>query len=314
MSVVDEIAAYLEVGRQDIAKFLYAAPARYRIYSIPKRSGGERVIAQPSSTLKVIQRFVVNAKLSKFPIHEAAAAYVDGKGISDNAKAHIRSKYILKLDFVNFFNSLSPRDFHKVVGIYDDKHSLLPDMFYYERILFWGAGSFFPKMLSVGAPSSPALSNIIMYRFDDVVSKAARDIGAVYTRYADDITISASDRETCLKIERVAIGALKDLKYPSLKFNADKRGLYGRGERRMVTGLIITPDEAISIGRDRKRQISSMVHRASLGQLDARQMNELKGLLGFAHAAEPAFVDTLRRKYGERLILTISRYQGPALP
>lgn len=311
MSLIDDIASYLEVGRQDVSKFLYAAPARYKVYSIPKRNGGERTIAQPSAALKIIQRFVVDEKLSVLPVHAASAAYVKGKGIADNAIRHVKSRYILKLDFNNFFNSISPRDFRRAIAAAGLDEYFAEDMPHYERVLFWGAGSFVPKMLSVGAPSSPKLSNIIMYRFDEEISVAARTHGVTYTRYADDITISSNNIESCLVMERAAVDALRKLKYPSLKFNNEKRGLYGRGERRMVTGLIITPEEAVSIGRDRKRLISSMVHRASLAQLDMRQMNELKGLIGFAHAAEPTFVDALRKKYGERLIAAIARYQGP---
>lgn len=311
MSVVDEIAVHLQVGREDVAKFLYAAPARYKVFSIPKRSGGLRTIAQPSAALKTIQRFLVDSKLCGFPVHEAAAAYVLGKGISHNADAHRKSRYILKLDFHSFFNSLRPVDWRRVLEFCNVINIDRGDLYFYEKILFWGDGTFTPKMLSVGAPSSPILSNIIMYRFDEYMSEAASKAGAIYTRYADDITISAGDRETCLAMERVALFALKELKYPSLKFNADKRGIYGRGERRMVTGLVITPNNAVSIGRDRKRLISAMVHRASLGQLDAAQMSELKGLLGFANAAEPRFLISLRRKYGSELLTKVAKYQRP---
>jgi len=311
MSIIDEIAIHLQVGRKDVAKFLYAAPARYKVFSIAKRNGGMRTIAQPSAALKTIQRFLVDSRLRYFPVHEAAAAYVVGKGISDNANLHRKSRYVLKLDFHSFFNSLRPVDWRRVLENFDKEPIHRDDLYFYEKILFWGDGTFTPKMLSVGAPSSPILSNIIMYRFDEYMANASSKTGSIYTRYADDITISANSREICSAMEREAAVALKKLKYPSLKFNAEKRGLYGRGERRMVTGLVITPTSAISIGRERKRLISAMVHRASLGQLDAGQMNELKGLLGFAHAAEPQFLDSLRRKYGDELLTKIAKYQRP---
>ena len=59
------------------------------------------------------------------------------------------------------------------------------------KILFWGQGSTRPKCLSIGAPTSPIVSNIIMYDLDTLFVEEATRCQAVYTRYADDITISA---------------------------------------------------------------------------------------------------------------------------
>src|SRR4051812_12128075 len=71
--------------------------------------------------------------------------------------------------------------------------------------------------------------------------------------------------------------------------------LYGPAERRLVTGLVITPEKKVSIGRSRKRLISALLHRFSLGHLDLESQGKLKGLLGFAIANEPMFLNRLRR-------------------
>ena len=150
---------------------------------------------------------------------------------------------------------------------------------------------------------------MIMFRFDTAVSQKAAEVGAVYTRYADDISISAPTAKTCLEVERFAVSALRALKYPGLRFKTDKRGLYGPGQRRLVTGLVVTPDNRVSLGRERKRNISSLVHKASLGKLDAPEMLELKGLLGFVHSAEPRFLQTLKTKYGAELVQRIAAFE-----
>lgn len=308
--LLDEIANHLQVGSDDIRKFIFAAPARYKVFSIPKRRGGERIIAQPSAALKVIQRFVVDTQLSSFPVHYAAAAYVRGKSVSDNAARHREGRYVLKLDFENFFNSIAVRDWRKLVELTPQHGIDARDLVHLDRILFWGDGSFLPQKLSVGAPSSPALSNMIMYRFDTAVNARARDIGAVYTRYADDITISAPSADQCLELERIARSTLRAQRYPNLRFKEEKRGLYGPGQRRMVTGLIVTPENRVSLGRERKRYISTLVHHAKLGKLDTLRMMELKGLLGFAKGSEPPFFDALKQKYGSEVIQRVARFHG----
>ena len=52
--------------------------------------------------------------------------------------------------------------------------------------------------LPIGAPTSPCIANLVLRSFDKAMTTAARKIGAKYTRYADDLTISGS--EDCLKL------------------------------------------------------------------------------------------------------------------
>lgn len=307
--ILIDIAQHLEVGTEDVRKFIFAAPARYKVFSIPKRRGGQRTIAQPSAPLKEIQRFVVENQLTIFPIHDSAAAYVSGKSIASNAARHRNGKYLLKLDFENFFNSITVKDWRKLVSISPDHGLSAEDLAHLDRILFWGDGTFTPRKLSVGAPSSPTVSNMIMFRFDAVVARKAAELGAVYTRYADDISVSAPTAEVCLEVERFAVSTLKAQKYSSLRLKAEKRGLYGPGQRKLVTGLVVTPEKRVSLGRERKRNISSLVHKASLGKLDAPQMLELKGLLGFVNSAEPRFLHTLKTKYGNDVVRRIATFE-----
>ena len=312
MSLVNELSALMEVGPADVGRFLYAAPARYRVFAIPKRNGGSRTIAEPSATLKTIQRYLLAAKLSGAPVHPSAMAYVPGKGIIDNAKAHSSNRYILKLDFTDFFPSIKVKDWRNYVrsGTFDEL--LIEDSTTYERILFWGNGGFSANCLSIGAPTSPHVSNMLMYSFDAEVSQAARSRDVTYTRYADDLTFSANSPEAILDTERYVTQLVRKMRSPKLSFNEGKRGFYGPGERRMVTGLVITPDRRVSLGRARKRLISSMVHRASLGQLDVLELSHLKGLFGFVVAVEAAFLDTLRAKYGTVIIDRILGFDPPA--
>ncbi|WP_415015321.1 retron St85 family RNA-directed DNA polymerase [Brevundimonas sp.] len=310
--MIDEISALMEVGPADVARFLYAAPARYKVFDIPKRNGGSRTIAQPSATLKTIQRYLLASKLRAAPVHPAATAYVTGKGIIDNADAHKANRYILKLDFTDFFPSIKVKDWRNYARSGTFTEILIEDSTAYERILFWGDGGFSPKCLSIGAPTSPHVSNMLMYSFDADVSQAASERGVIYTRYADDLTFSANSRAAILDTERHVTQLVRKMRSPNLSFNESKRGLYGPGERRMVTGLIITPERRVSLGRDRKRLISSMVHRASLGQLDVLQLSHLKGQFGFVIAVEATFLDTLRAKYGSSVIDRILEFDPPA--
>jgi RNA-directed DNA polymerase len=100
MSLIHELITHVGLGGKDIVRIIESAPARYKVYNIPKRKGGQRTIAQPSRELKLIQRFIVDAKLD---VHKAAMAYVKRRNIMANATAsHQQMRAILKLDFADF--------------------------------------------------------------------------------------------------------------------------------------------------------------------------------------------------------------------
>jgi RNA-directed DNA polymerase len=310
MTLLDELAVHFQIGRGDLARFVQTAPARYKVYDIPKRSGGVRTIAQPSATLKKFQRYLIEEKLDVLPIHKAAAAYVKGRGIADNAQVHRGGRFLLKLDFTEFFPSITVADWRFTRHNYKQRFDPSDD-WAYERLLFWGDGSIHPRRLSIGAPSSPMLSNVIMYSIDEMIFEEAQGRGINYSRYADDITISGPDRASILAFEKFVRLSVRRQVSPRLVFNDSKRGLFGPGQRRMVTGLIVTPSKNVSIGRDRKRLISAMLHRALNSQLDVIEIGHLKGLLGFCIAAEPEFVGRMRTKYGDRVVDAVLKSVTP---
>jgi RNA-directed DNA polymerase len=296
------------LGRDALLRIVQSAPVRYKVYPIPKRTGGERIIAQPSRPLKALQRAVADEILSELPIHEAAAAYRTGLGIVDNARRHRTSSFILKLDFVNFFNSLLVADWDAFVRK-KLKELSTEDKYILRQLLFYGAGENRPRLLSVGAPSSPTVSNLLMYEFDDRVSLHCQRLGVTYTRYADDITLSAPSIGPLLEMENALGRFLGRLRSPKLVLKREKRGLYSRAGRRMVTGLVLTPTGQVSLGRDRKREISAMIDHVRRGVDESQEhILKTKGYLGFAISCEPTFVDRLRTKYGSDVIDRILKY------
>lgn len=311
MSLVDDLMAYFRIGRTDLMRIIITAPARYKQYTIPKRRGGLRLIAQPSRELKALQRYLLEYKLTAFPIHSAATAYIKAQNILQNATTHKGNRVILKLDFENFFPSITVRDWNYTLRAGRSEIIEQNDLQYYRLLLFWGQRSSTPRCLSIGAPTSPALSNIIMYQLDRQLSEAAAQTRVTYTRYADDITASGRIIEDILEFERRAIRIIQATKSPTLRFNQEKRGIYLKGQKRMVTGLVITPPGVISIGRERKRLISVMLHKVALGTSDISHLSHLKGLLGFCIANEPNFVTRMRRKYGSAVIDNVLKFTPP---
>jgi hypothetical protein len=311
MSLLTELSTYFQISPFDLGRIIDTAPARYKEYTIPKRHGGTRTIAQPSREVKALQRYVMITKLVEFPVHQAATAYVKGRNIRYNADCHRKERVILKLDFENFFPSVKVNDWDSLLGRNRPPSFERGDLPLYRRLLFWGQRSRTPRCLSIGAPTSPLISNIIMFRLDTIFARRATILKVNYTRYADDITISGDSIEAATQFEDFISQTLASTRTPTLILNQQKRGIYLTGQRRMVTGLILTPEGKVSIGRERKRLISAMMHRVLLGEDGVEHLNRLKGMLGFCLATEPDFVSRLRAKYGSPTVNRVLHFSSP---
>jgi hypothetical protein len=304
MTLIEQLALELKKSEDEVNLFLISAPKKYKVYTIPKRTSGHRVIAQPSKELKVYQRKFL--ELQNLPIHSSAMAYREGIGIKQNAIAHKNNPYLLKLDLENFFNSISNKLFWEVWASIQPLPSE-QDMQTLEKLLFWcpskTTGS--TLILSIGAPSSPLISNFFMYQFDCVLSGLCFEKDIIYTRYADDLTFSTKHKDILFGLPVLIKEKLSDLFGSSIRINRKKTKFSSKAHNRHVTGITINNDGCISIGRERKRYIKHLIHQIQLNRLDADDRQHLRGLIAFAKHIEPMFFQSLKRKYSAELITKI---------
>lgn len=295
----------LSMSAHDIARLIVRAPYAYKRYVIPKKNGGVRAIAQPARETKIMQNMLIADWFSQLPVHESAAAYKAGASIKANAERHKANTYIAKFDFSNFFGSITESDLlnHLSYVLHGQvSEQSIADMARVSCIRDRLSGRL---VLSIGAPSSPILSNSIMYYFDLAVVEWCAGRNIEYSRYADDLTFSTSEKGGGFEIEKFLLATLKEIPYPKLSLNEEKTIYASKKGQRRVTGLIITNDDRVSLGRDRKRLISAMVHRYTHHELDKKSIMHLQGLLAFAQDVEPLFIAKLRGKYTSKTISEI---------
>ena len=90
--------------------------------------------------------------------------------------------------------------------------------------------------------------------------------------------------------------------FPTLKLNKKKTVFGSKANRRLVTGLIITNNGTISLGRARKRRIRAQIHHLMQGKLTGKEKSNLQGMLAFARDIEPDFFERMENKYGQQVI------------
>ncbi len=303
MELTKLIEDKLGLSEGEIISFLKTAPNKYKVYFIPKRSSGRRLIAHPSKELKRYQRVISEYLQENIELHSAALAYRKGLSIKDNAVMHKDNAYFLKMDFQNFFNSIDPELFFNILNL---KSISLTDQDKYilEKTLFWNpskkAGG--KLVLSVGAPSSPFISNFVMCFFDQEIYTFCSANDVLYTRYADDLTFSTNIKNVLFDFPPIVRGVLVKKTEGKIFINEGKTVFSSRKHNRHVTGITITNDGAVSVGRKRKRYISSLIHRYSLGKLDKDDISYLQGLFSFACYIEKEFKARMIKKYSFQVV------------
>jgi hypothetical protein len=297
-----KIQEALGITGEQLARLVARAPYAYKIYDIPKRSGGVRTIAQPARETKFIQTWLIENIFKVLPVHESATAYAKGSSILKNVKAHKENRFIAKFDFSNFFPSIKYEDLIEHFSAHLSHVASNEDIKIMARIACIRSKTNGRLQLSIGAPSSPLLSNSILYEFDNNISTWCATHNIVYTRYADDLTFSTDVVGATAKIEPIIRHLLREIDYPSLQLNDRKTIQISKKFQRRITGLVINNDGEVSLGRERKREISSLVHKFTLKALTVDEISRLQGLLGFAKDVEPQFIIRLRSKYTSDVI------------
>lgn len=179
----------------------------YRFRWVAKRSGGHRLLETPKSRIKAVQRSILHDVLAMVPPDPAAHGFVPGRSVLSFVAPHVGRSLVLRMDLEDFFATITgPRVralfqrlgyptliARKLAGLCcietpPDVLRAHPGADSTER--FHTSQRLRVPHLPQGAPTSPALSNLIAFKLDRRLAGLARSRGLAYTRYADDLAFS----------------------------------------------------------------------------------------------------------------------------
>lgn len=246
---------------------------KYKTFSLPKRSGhGTRTIFSPKPLLNSMQE-VAKTILETFYVPKPyVTGFIKKRNITDNALPHIGNKYIFSADLKDFFSQIKG---NLIFDILTKPPYSFPEIFanfivylcctdIYETDFYSSTGKHYMldnMYLPQGACTSPILSNIVCEKMDNEVNKFCKQNGAVYTRYADDITISfCSDSLLTKKKDRLnEVFHNQLLTLVPYHFNKKKTRIRKRGQRLEVTGIIIS-DEKLNVRRTYIKDLRNLMY------------------------------------------------------
>ena len=158
------------------------AEKHYQRVNIPKRSGGFRTLLVPDPLLKNVQRNLLHHVLDGFTVSDSAAAYRKGASVAANAGKHQGRMIVMKMDIEDFFGSIT---FPMVL------HHAFPAAYFPPAVgVMLASLCCCHDRLPQGAPTSPAISNLVMKPFDEYMEAWCGEREIVYSRYCDDMTFS----------------------------------------------------------------------------------------------------------------------------
>ncbi|MFC4926235.1 MULTISPECIES: reverse transcriptase family protein [Delftia] len=277
----------------------------YHSFTLPKKTGGERLISAPMPRLKRAQYWVLDNILAKVPAHGAAHGFLAGRSIVSNAAPHASHDVVINLDVKDFFPSIA---FGRIKGVFrhlgygEAMATLLALLCSENRAQAWQVdgeklfvgGKARERVLPQGAPTSPMLTNLLCRRLDRRLLGLARQLGFVYTRYADDLTFSASGEAARDNVGRLLGRVRWILRDEGFTPHPDKERVMRKGRRQEVTGLVVNADKP-GVSRETRRRLRAALHRATQAsagkpahwQGQAAQPSQLLGLAQFVYQVDP---------------------------
>lgn len=265
------LALHLGIDYSTLMSYTRYSEEYYYYFLISKKSGnGKRRVIAPYPKLRGIQKWIQKMILDKQEMQPYVTGFTKEKSILDNANPHKGKKYILKCDISDFFESIEDyqvREVFRKMG-YTRQVAYTLAQLCTSKISEWNyekldeeekeafaplAGRILPFLIQ-GAPTSPALANLVSRHIDERMMGYCKKHNVAYTRYADDMTFSSDDKENLPSLALIR----KILESSGFYLNEKKTQLLSAKGRQYVTGLLV--DDRVRVPGKYKKEIFRHLH------------------------------------------------------
>ena len=282
----------------------------YEHFTILKRNGKERPIDKPFPQLRAAQDDLVRILQQFCPAthHASAYAYIKKRETIDAGKKHQKneSHWFANFDFTNFFGSTTPEFVER----------MLKEIYPFSMLNDWGEWALVSSALSVcfldgglpqGSPVSPMLTNIMMIPIDHALCNSLHNYkkkSYVYTRYADDMTISCAYDFDIREVEQLIEQTLTQFSAP-FALNKEKTHYGSRAGRNHMLGFVLNANNDITVGYKEKKYFKAMLNNYILDRKNKRrwelsEIQSLSGKLSYYRHVEREYFDALVARMNEK--------------
>ena len=277
-----------------------------------------RLLAAPKPRLKEAQRRLLRHVIGPLPVHEAAHGCVPGRSVRSAVTPHTGAARLLQLDLESFFASIAAERVHGLLrgvgGLPEPVAHIVTGLVttvvpesVWRRVPVSGDLERHRRLgrrladphLPQGAPTSPALANLVCFRLDRRLAGLAASFGATYTRYVDDLTFSGDPGIDQGRFERLAAEIVRE---EGFRLNAAKTRSTSSGRRQSVLGTVVNVRP--SLPRPERDALRALLHncatrgwRTQVRDRDpATFRDHVLGRIAWASSIDPSFGERLRTR------------------
>lgn len=280
-----------------------------------KKSGGHRVIEAPKGQLKSVQRAILGGILDKVPVHGNAFGFTRGRDCLGGADRHVGEEVVVCFDLQDYFTSIRrPRVFglFRYLGYPEAVARYLACLCttvtptrIRGRLPFEQSRQLRSPHLPQGAPTSPALANLVSYGLDRRLSGLAAALDAGYSRYADDLAFSG-DHGIVASLLRTVPEIVRE---EGFVLNAKKTRAQPQSARQVVTGVVVNAH--LNVSRKEFDRLKAIIHACARSEdtrlEDVHFQRHLIGRLDWVTRVNPPRGVKLKRLLQEALLIRESR-------
>lgn len=244
-----------------------SSQSHYVRFRLPKKTGGTRLISAPKPRLKSAQHWILENILSCVALHDACHGFVPGRSTVSCAKPHVGQAVVINLDLKDFFPTVT---FRRVLGQfkalgYSPELSTLLSLICTEPQVtevemdgqsWWIQNG--ERLLPQGAPTSPALTNILCRGLDKKLTTLCEKAGFQYTRYADDLTFSSQQAEP-KDVGQLLRRVRHIIAQEGFQIHPEKTRVLRRGRRQEVTGIVV--NDKVNVDRKTLKKFRALLYQ-----------------------------------------------------
>ena len=282
----------------------------YYSFKIPKATGGFRQIDAPNDDLqdqlRRLARFITEDCGVLY--HTSAFAYVKGRSIVDCVAKHQKnnSMWFLKTDFSGFFPNTTLEFMMKMLAMVFPLSEICKREDGYNELKKAISLAFLNGGLPQGTVISPLLSNIQMIPIDHKLFNELANRKIVYTRYADDIHMSAQEMFPWRDIVKLIEDTLKEFGAPwEIKKEKTHFGKKAGRSANWCLGLLLNKDNNITVSYKKKNYFkaalcSFILDTKNKKYWDLGDVQHLRGQLSYYTMVEPEYFKKIVREQNKK--------------
>jgi RNA-directed DNA polymerase len=230
---------------------------RKRPFSRDRTPPRKRWIDNPIDPLKAVQSRIEDRLLKRVILPEHLLGGVKGRSIPDNARRHLRARYLVTIDIRNFFPSISPEWVHAVWRV---TLNCSPPIAYLMTGLTTCRGR-----LPQGAPTSTLLANLVLSSFDEEIRAVCEANGVAYSSWVDDLAFSG---DSAPQIIGPVIAVLTKAGF---RVSHQKIEVMGPRKRKILNKLVL--GRFVTVQQQYVERLKAGVHNLRCGKIPASDIH-----------------------------------------